>query len=67
MDLVTPEHILELEKQMAASLYEYEWRVAEEGKGKTYRPLSHLERWIPIAFLTLYAILGIVGGLGLAR
>ncbi len=46
--------INEIEKQMPAALYEYEWKIAEEGKGKTYRPLSHLEQWIPIIFIILY-------------
>ncbi len=46
--------INEIEKQMPVALYEYEWKIAEEGKGKAYRPLSHLEQWIPIIFIILY-------------
>jgi len=46
--------ITEIEQQMPATLYEYEWKMAEEGKGKAYRPLSHLEQWIPIIFIILY-------------
>lgn len=57
--------IHELEMQMPAALYDYEWRKAEQGQGKAYHPLSHLERWIPITFIVLYLLLGIVGGLGL--
>jgi len=49
--------IHELEQQMPAALYAYEWRKAEEGRGKAYYPLSHLERWIPVVFMVLYAAL----------
>jgi hypothetical protein len=58
--------IHEFERHMPAALYDYEWVKAEEGKGKKYHPLSHLERWIPITFMALYVALAIVGGLGLA-
>jgi len=47
--------IHEIEQQMPAALYDYEWKIAEEGRGRTYRPLSHLEQLIPIIFLILYA------------
>jgi len=60
--------IHELEKHMPAALYDYEWMKAQEGRGKVYHPLSHLERWIPIIFMILYVLLvllGIVGWLGL--
>jgi len=53
--------IHELEQHMPAALYDYEWKKAEEGRGKAYHPLSHLERWVPIIFMALYVILGIVG------
>ena len=36
------------------ALYDYEWHKAEEGRGKAYHPLSHLERWVPITFIVLY-------------
>jgi len=53
--------IHELEKQMPAALYSYEWEKAEQGRGKKYRPLSHLERWVPIVFMILYLLLVIAG------
>lgn len=52
--------IHELEQQMPAALYDYEWHKAEEGRGKTYHPLSHLERWVPIIFIVLYVVLAII-------
>jgi hypothetical protein len=55
--------IHELEEQMPAALYAYEWKKAQYGKGKKYHPLSHLERWIPIIFMLLYVILAVLGGL----
>jgi len=57
--------IHELEARLPAALYAYEWEKAEEGKGEAYRPLTHLERWVPIIFVGLYVILGVVGALTL--
>lgn len=48
--------IHELEQYTPAALYKYEWQLAEEGQGKAYRPLSHIERWIPVVFMLLYAL-----------
>lgn len=59
--------IHELEKHMPAALYGYEWKKAEKGRGKTYHPLSHLERWVPIVFMALYVLLAIVGALDKVR
>lgn len=42
---------------MPAALYRYEWDKAGYGRGKAYHPLSHLERWIPVIFIILYAVL----------
>ncbi|EQD75623.1 small integral membrane protein [mine drainage metagenome] len=59
--------IHELEQHMPAALYEYEWRKAEEGRGKAYHPLSHLERWVPIIFMALYALLATLSALGFVQ
>jgi len=59
--------IHELEQQMPAALYDYEWQKAEEGLGKAYHPLSHLERWVPIIFIVLYILLAIVSVLDWVR
>jgi hypothetical protein len=56
--------IHELEAHMPAALYGYEWHKAEQGRGRAYRPLSHLERWVPIIFMLLYVLLAAVGVLG---
>jgi hypothetical protein len=53
--------IHELEREMPAALYAHEWTMAEEGRGKTYHPLTHLERWIPLIFMGLYGILFVCG------
>lgn len=58
--------IHELEQHMPAALYQYEWQKAEEGRGKAYHPLTHLERWVPLVFTALYGLLAILGLLGLA-
>lgn len=54
--------IHELEKEMPAALFDYEWKKAQHGKGEAYHPLSHLERWIPLIFMLLYVILAVIGG-----
>lgn len=59
--------IHELEQHMPASPYDYEWKKAEEGRGKAYHPVSHLERWVPISFMVLYVLLGVVGLLSLVK
>jgi len=50
--------IHELEQHLPAALYDYEWKKAEKGRGKAYRPLTDLERFVPIVFIVLYGILG---------
>ena len=59
--------IHELEQHMPAAIYDYEWIKAEQGRGKSYHPLSHLERWVPIVFMALYVLLAVVGVLDEAR
>jgi hypothetical protein len=51
--------IHELERHMPAAIYQYEWYMAGNGRMKTYRPLSHIEGWIPIVFAALHAAIGI--------
>ena len=52
--------IHELEKYLPAAMYKYEWRLAEEGQGKTYRAVTTIERWLPILFAVLHLVLGIM-------
>jgi hypothetical protein len=59
--------IHELEQKMPAALYDYEWFKAEEGRGKAFRPLSHLELWLPRIFVLLYALLIITGAMELLQ
>lgn len=49
--------IHELEQHLPAVLYTYEWRLVEEGQGRLYRSVTDIERWIPVAFLTLHLVL----------
>jgi len=56
--------IHELEQAMPAALYCYEWQKAEAGKGTIYKPLSHLECWIPRIFMGFYFVLVIVSFFG---
>ena len=52
--------IHELEQHMPAALYKYEWHLAQEGRGKTYRAVTTIERWIPILFAVLHVVLAVM-------
>ena len=51
--------IHEFERHLPAAMYKYEWRLAEDGKGKSYRAVTAIEKWIPILFAILHVVLGI--------
>jgi hypothetical protein len=53
-----------LEKRLPVRMYDAEWQVAEQGKTSSYRPLSHVERWIPYIFMVLYALIAVAAFLG---
>lgn len=48
--------IHELERHLPASIYHHEWKMAEEGHGKSYWPVSKIELGIPMVFLVLHGI-----------
>lgn len=57
--------IHELENQLPVALFRHEWYVCGHNRKKTekpvedmYVPLTHLERWIPLAFAILFVGLG---------
>ena len=51
--------IHQFEQHLPAAMYRYEWRLAEDGKGKSYRAVTAIEKWIPILFAILHVALGI--------
>ena len=57
LNVVKFEVIHELEQHLPAVLYTHEWRLVEEGRGKLYRSVTDIERWIPLAFLALHLVL----------
>ena len=52
--------IHKLEEHLPAAVYKYEWQLAGEGKGKSYRAVTRIERCIPIMFAGLHVVLAIV-------
>ena len=50
----------EFEQHLPAAMYKHEWHLAEEGKGKAYRAVTTIERWIPILFAALHVVLAIM-------
>lgn len=53
--------IHEVEQQLPLAIYDYEWKILEEGKKRNvYYPFSHIEMIIPWVFGTVYLVLGIL-------
>ncbi len=48
-----------LEDHLPAAMYKYEWHLAEEGRGKTYRTVTTFEKWVPVVFGALHVALAI--------
>ena len=46
-----------LETRLPAKLFTAEWDILEQGKGKCYKPFSHVEMYVPLIFVFLYAAL----------
>ena len=59
--------IHEFEQHLPAAMYKYEWHLAEEGKGKAYRAVTTIERWVPILFTLLHVALTIMISLAITR
>ena len=57
--------IYEFEQHLPAAMYEYEWRLAGSGKGKSYRAITTIEKWIPVLFTILHVGLVIIISLSL--
>ena len=66
LNTVKFELIHELEQYLPAALFGYEWQLAGQGKGKPYNPVTHIERWIPIAFVALHSAVTILTALSIA-
>ena len=51
------EIIHKLERQLPAALYAHERQLADRGRGKRYRSVTDIERWVPLIFLALHLVL----------
>lgn len=49
--------IYELEEHLPAAIFGREWDYAQRGEGKAYKPLTHIEPYIPLVFAILYIVL----------
>ncbi len=50
----------QIEQLLPLAPYDAEWKMLGEGKdGKKYRPLTHVENFVPLCFALLYLLLGI--------
>lgn len=49
--------VQDIEKRLPISPYDAEWDAVQRGTNpKLYRPISHIESWVPWVFLSLHAI-----------
>lgn len=49
--------VQDIEKRLPISPYDAEWDAVQRGKNpKLYRPISHIESWVPGVFLLLHLI-----------
>ena len=48
--------IHELEEHLPAALYQYEWELIKKGEETAYKPVTALERLIPILFVVLHSV-----------
>lgn len=47
--------INEIENVLPVNIYSYEWEILKKGKSKkTYFPLSHIEKLVPLVFIIFY-------------
>lgn len=54
--------IHEIEKKLAISPFDAEWKLVEEGQSrKQYWPVSHIERWLPLIFAGAELVIAIYG------
>ena len=58
--------IHEFEQHLPAAMYEHEWSLAEDGRGKAYRAVTTIELWMPILFGVLHVVLAVMIVLAIA-
>ncbi len=51
--------IHEFEQRLPTAPFDREWELAERGEGRAYRPLTHIEPYIPLIFGALYIVLAV--------
>lgn len=51
--------IHELEEHLPAALFDREWDIAIRTQDKAYKPLTHIEPYIPIIFAAMYIIVAV--------
>lgn len=49
-----------LETRLPAKLFDAEWNVLNRGDGTKYKPFTQVEVWIPVVFMILYALIGLI-------
>ncbi|MGZ7131874.1 MAG: RipA family octameric membrane protein, partial [Halobacteriota archaeon] len=54
----------EVEARLPFPFYDEEWNKIGRGQDKTkYRPITHVEQYVPILFAAIYATLFVVGAI----
>ncbi len=49
-----------IEERLPLSIYDSEWKLVGKGRNKElYNPMTHIEQWVPWAFMGIYACLAV--------
>lgn len=50
--------IHDIEKMLPLAVFDYEWtKISSRETSNGYRPLSHMENWIPLVFMGIHAVM----------
>ncbi len=52
--------IHEIERQLPVAPFEYEWKLRKQCRSTQYIPVTHTEKWIPVALIGLHSVVAIV-------
>ena len=52
--------IHKLEEHLPAALFDYEWKIAEQGSGKSYTAVTNIEQWLPRLFIAAHSLLATI-------
>lgn len=52
--------IHKLEEHLPATLFHYEWIIANRGRGKAYTAVTNIEKWLPCLFICAHSLIAAI-------